>query len=164
MQAILGEDPLHFATQEKTFVVACGEVWFEKVGSGNFKISGFRISRFRSAGMSIEDCYKVRDFVSELQTAVAQGDKERVAGMFHYPFRYHGEQKVSSIRRPQQAVGNYDTIFSSDLRKVLSDQKIWQLESMTDGVAIGNGNIWVSDVSGKGDFKVTSIFKPAAVQ
>lgn len=158
VKVVMNESPDHFTANVHHFVFGCGEVWFDKIKDQQFRISGFDISRFRSAGMSIQDCYRVRAFVAELQTAVANNSRNQVAGMLNYPLRYHGAHKTVIFHNAHEMQRDYDLVFADGLRRAIAEQQIWNLDSMTDGVPIGYGFIWISDPSQKGDFKITSIF------
>ncbi len=161
VKVVMSESPDHFTADGDHFVFGCGEVWFDKTKDQQFRISGFDISRFRSAGMSVQDCYGVRAFVTELQNTVANERREKVARMMNYPLRYHGARKTVILHNVQETLRNYSVIFSPRLRRAIAKQQIWDLDSMTDGVAIGYGFIWISDPSQKGNYKIISIFEPA---
>lgn len=141
--------------------IGCGEVWFRKEKDGGFRITEFDISEYRIAGMSLDDCYGVRAFVKNLQTAVADNSRNQVAGMLKYPLRYHGAHKTIILHSARETLRNYDLIFSPRLRRAIAKQQIRDLGAMTGGVSIGYGFIWISDPSQNGQFKITSIFEPA---
>ncbi len=162
VKAVMNENPDYVAWEPGALAepIGCGEVWFEKTKDGRFRISGFDISRFRSAGMSIEDCYRVRAFVVQLQAAVAGDSREQVAGMLKYPLYFHGQSKTITLHNVHETLRNYDLVFSDKLRRAVAEQQIWNLGSMTNGVAIGYGFIWISEPNENGPLKVTSISEP----
>jgi hypothetical protein len=161
IRAVANDSSDHFSSSGDHFVFGCGEVWFDRTKEDQFKIVGFDISRFRGAGMSIQDCYSVREFVTQLQIAIAHDNRSEIAEMLKYPVRYHGQHKTMIIRSSHELLRNYDIVFSARLRRVVAEQKIWNLNSQRYGVPIGYGSIWIYAPLKKGDFKINSIFEPA---
>jgi hypothetical protein len=163
VKAVMDENADHVTWEPGALAenIGCGEVWFRKAKDGSFRIAEFDISLYRIAGMSLQDCYGVRAFVKNLQTAVADNRRNQIAGMLKYPLRYHGAHKTIILHGARETLHHYDLIFSPRLRRAIAKQQIWDLGAMADGVSIGYGFIWISDPSQKGQFKITSIFEPA---
>jgi hypothetical protein len=80
VNVVMSEDPDHFTGDRDHFSMGCGEVWFEKTKDQQFRITGFDISEYRIAGMSIQDCYGVRNSLTRLQVALASDSREQVRG------------------------------------------------------------------------------------
>jgi hypothetical protein len=160
VKVVMSENPDHFTGDHDHFAIGCGEVWFDKTKDQQFRISGFDISEYRIAGMSIQDCYGVRNFLARLQVALGGDRREQVAAMLKYPLRYHGESKNMVLHSARDVISNYDLIFSAKLRRAVAEQKPWTLEGSSEGIGIEGGFIWMSDPSQNGSFKVTSIFAP----
>lgn len=162
VKAVLDEDPTHIGTHPGAlfYGVGCGEVWFRKSKEGDFKITGFDISLYRAAGLSIQDCYGVRDFVTQLQKSVAADDRARVTAMVKYPLRYHGQRQNVSIHDEAEMRRKYEVVFSPLLRRAIAEQKVWDLGGNMDGVATDNGFVWINKTSKDGPFRVISIFEP----
>ena len=160
VKVVMSESPDHFAVDHDHFAIGCGEVWFDKTKDHQFRLGGFDISEYRIAGMSIQQCYGVRNFLAQLQAALVGERREQVAAMLKYPLRYHGESKNMLLRSSREVIGNYDLIFSPKLRRAVAEQKPWTLEGSSDGMGIEGGFIWMSDPSQNGSFKVTSVFAP----
>jgi len=140
--------------------VGCGEVLFTKTKDGKFRIIGFDISEYRIAGMSLSDCYRVRDFVRRLQSAVASDDRLQVAGMLKYPLYFHGQRKTATLHNVADTLHLYNVVFSASLRRALAAQQVRNLIAQSDGVAIEGGYIWINQSSQDGSLKVASIFEP----
>jgi hypothetical protein len=160
INVVMNENPDHFTGDHDHFAIGCGEVWFDKTKDQQFRIAGFDISEYRIAGMSIQECHGVRNFLAQLQAALASDRREQVAAMLKYPLRYHGENKNMVLHSARDVISNYDLIFSAKLRRAVAEQKPWTLEGSSDGIGIEGGFIWMSDPSQNGSFKVTSIFAP----
>jgi len=141
--------------------VGCGEVWFEKAKKdGRFFITGFDISAYRIAGMSLRDCYRARDFLRQLQAAVANNQREKVAGMLRYPLHFHGARKTVTLHNAAETLRLYDSIFSAKLRSAIAEQRVRDLIGQSDGLGIQGGYIWFTEQSENGDFRIISIFAP----
>lgn len=159
VQAVLKEAPDHFASGDH-FIVGCGEVWFEKTENNQFMITAFNISAYSNAGIPLSDCYRAREFVQELQAAIATGNRDQVASKLKYPLDFKGHRKIVTLHSPSEALQNYDLIFSDKLRRAIAEQQAWNLMSSSAGVAIGDGLVWITEASVNGQFKVVSIFEP----
>ncbi len=159
VKVAMNEVPGQFITGNK-FIIGCGEVWFERTKDQQFKVTAFGRSAYANAGMSMADCYRVRDFVKQLQAAIASDHREQVAGMLKYPLYFHGQSKTTTLHNASETLRNYDLMFSATLRRVVAEQQIHKLMSQADGVAIGDGFIWISEPSVGGPLNVTSIFEP----
>jgi hypothetical protein len=120
--------------------IGCGEVWFSRTKDGLFQITSFNISEYSSAGISLQECYGVREFVRQLQAAIASDNRVQVAGMLKYPLYFHGQHKTLTLHGAQDTLRNYDLMFSDRLRRAVAEQRVWNLISRADGVAIGR---WV---------------------
>jgi hypothetical protein len=162
VKAVLDEDPNHFvfASGALSASIGCGEVWLEKTKDLQFKITAFHISEYRIAGMSIEDCYRGRDFVVQLQRAVSRDRRGEVAGMLKYPLYFHKIPGTITLRGTQDTLDNYDLVFSPRLRRILASQRTEDLLVNQEGLAVGLGKIWIREESEGGPFKVTAIFEP----
>jgi hypothetical protein len=159
IKAVMNEVSSQFITGNK-FIIGCGEVWFEKTKDQQFRVTAFGRSAYANAGMSMADCYRVRDFVKQLQAAIVSNHREQVAGMLKYPLYFHGQSKTITLHNASETLRNYDLVFSATLRSVVAEQQVHKLVSQADGVAIGDGFIWISEPSDGGPLNVTSIFEP----
>ena len=162
VKAVMDENPKHFERSPGALFehVGCGEVWFSRMKDGQFRITGFDISAYRNAGISLPDCYRAWDFVRQLQVAVSGDHREQVVGMFKYPLVFHGQRKKVTLHNATEALHEYDLVFSSRLCHSIADQQVSNLLSQAEGVAIGDGFIWMNNSSEGGPFKVISIFEP----
>jgi hypothetical protein len=159
VRAVLSETPDHFSSGDQ-FIVACGEVWFERVKGQQFRITAFDISAYANAGIPLSDCYRARKFVQELQAAVASENRVQVASMLKYPLNFRGQHKTVVLQNQSDTLREYDVVFSRKLRRTIAEQQLWNLLSRSEGVAIGDGLVWITEPSVNGQFKIVSIFEP----
>jgi len=157
--AVLNQAPDQLSRGRHVFV-GCGEVWFEKTKDQQFRISTFDVSAYSAAAISVEDCYRARDFVTQLKGEIAADHRKQVADMLKYPLYFHGLHKNVELRSPEQLLRNYDLVFSDRLRHAVAEQQVWNLLSQAEGVAIGDGFIWINQPAAGGPFKMVSIFEP----
>ena len=152
-KAVLSENPdeMMWPSGALAQYVGCGEVWFEKKEDGRFLITGFDRSAYRIAGISLRDCYRARDFLKELQLAIAGNKREQVAAMLRYPLRYHGEHKTITIQDARQTLLLYDSVFSASLRHAIAEQRVRHLIGRADGLGIERGYLWFNEPSENGE-------------
>jgi hypothetical protein len=162
VKAVIDENPdqLEWPPGALSDNVGCGEVLFSKTSDGQFRITGFDISEYRIAGISLPDCYRARDFVRQLQAAVAGDHRQQIADMIKYPLHFHGRRKTLILHSATDTLRNYDLVFSGSLRQALAKQQVRNLMGQADGVAIEGGYIWINEPSENGEFKIVSIFAP----
>lgn len=149
------------------FVIGCGEVWFSDIWvgkrskDGQFRIIVFDMSQDEIAGIPLEDCYRARDFVRQLQAALTRNDRNTIVGMLKYPLEYHGQHKTETLRNANDALRNYDLMFSAKFRDVIAKVKVQDLlADKNDGIILGEGLISVNEPWEGGPFKVVGIAEP----
>jgi hypothetical protein len=167
IKAVLDQSPDLVGQVGDLFVIGCGEVWFSDIWPGKYRKDGeFRIIMFDTSqdeigGISLEDCYRARDFVRQLQAALARNDRNTVVGMLKYPLEYHGQYKTETLRNVDDALRNYDLIFSARFRDVIAKEKVQDLlADENDGIILGEGLISVNEPWERGPFKVVGIAEP----
>jgi hypothetical protein len=135
--------------------IGCGEVWFRNVGGQGFRIIAFNNSKYARAGLSMRECYQAK----KLQTALADDNRKQVAEMLNYPISVRSASHSLTLRTREDTMRQYDFVFPLKIRRVVAEQRIPKLFPQSDGVSFGDGNIWISQPSQSGPFKVTSIFQ-----
>lgn len=96
-------------------------------------------------------------FLSELQRAVAAGERERVARMVLYPLRVRVNRRRVVLRNPRQFLARYDTLFNRRVREVLAAQKFEGIFRNWQGYMVGRGEIWFEQLADTGEFKIIAI-------
>jgi uncharacterized membrane protein YeiB len=88
---------------------------------------------------------KSRSFLAELQTAVTNGDKTKVATMISYPMLViHGSSRTK-IKTKAELLSKYETIFDDRIRRAIAQQSARCLFGNYQGVMIGNGEVWFTE-------------------
>jgi hypothetical protein len=167
IKAVLDQSPDLVGQVGDLFVIGCGEVWFSDIWpgkyrkDGEFRIITFDMSQDEIAGIPLEDCYRARDFVQQLQAALARDDRNTVVGMLKYPLKFHGQHKTETIRNADEALRKYELVFSAKLRDVIAREKVQDLlADETDGIILGEGLISINEPWERGPFKVVGIAEP----
>jgi hypothetical protein len=82
-------------------------------------------------------------FLADLKTAVAKGDKQRVARMVHYPLAFSTADAGSTIRSENEFIEKYDQILPIPLRDLLQRQETRCISRVgAKGFTIGTGEVW----------------------
>ena len=86
------------------------------------------------------------DFLAKLQKAVASDDKETVAGMVDYPFQARIDGKAVKIKDAKHFVADYDKVVTAKVKASVAKQTYPTLFANWQGVMIGDGELWFSEV------------------
>jgi hypothetical protein len=87
-----------------------------------------------------------RNFFYELQAAVAAHAREQVAAMISYPLKARVHGRVLQLRNPQQFDAHYDELLPPKTQDLIAQQSFDSLFANSQGVMIGNGQIWFAGV------------------
>jgi hypothetical protein len=87
-----------------------------------------------------------RSFFQELKTAVAAQDRTRVAGMVSYPLTVRLDGHPVQLKTPQELLAHYAQLLPPSTQQALASQSYEALFVNSQGVMIGNGQIWFSGV------------------
>ena len=84
-----------------------------------------------------------------LQSALAANDRNKVADSILYPLRVNGwidevSGKGAKQFNRQEVMGNYDEIFSDQVKEAFARQKTADLFVNWQGVMVGKGEAWLS--------------------
>lgn len=104
-----------------------------------------------------------RAFLAELQTAVHDGDKTKVASVISYPLMViHGSRRTR-IKTKTEFLAKYDTIFDANVQKAIAQQSAKCLFGNYQGAMIGNGEVWFSQQQ-DGSMKIITVNSTASSQ
>jgi hypothetical protein len=87
-----------------------------------------------------------RTFLHELQSAVAEHARARVADMVSYPLKTRIKGAWVRVRTPAQFLAHYEELLTPKIQQAIAQQSYGDLFSNSQGVMIGNGAIWFSGV------------------
>ena len=104
-------------------------------------------SRYAVAG--IEKPAEFEAAFLALQAALAANDRNKVADSILYPLRVNGwidevSGKGAKQFNRQEVMGNYDEIFSDQVKEAFARQKTADLFVNWQGVMVGKGEAWLS--------------------
>lgn len=88
---------------------------------------------------------KARAFLGELKSAIKSADKQKVAGLVHYPLEVNLVKGHRVVRTKAELVKDYDTIFTPGTRAAIEKQVPACLFANYQGVMIGDGEVWFEE-------------------
>ncbi len=83
-----------------------------------------------------------RSFLHELQSAVGERARERVAAMVSYPLRTRIKSQSVRVHTPAEFLAHYDELLTPKTRQVIALQSYGDLFANSQGVMIGQGEVW----------------------
>lgn len=87
-----------------------------------------------------------RNFLHELQIAVSEHARGRVAAMVSYPLRTRINGQWVRLQTPAQFLAHYDALLTPKIQDAITRQTYDDLFSNSQGVMIGSGEVWYSGV------------------
>jgi hypothetical protein len=87
-----------------------------------------------------------RNFLHELQMAVSEHARGRVAAMVSYPLRTRINGQWVRLQTPAQFLAHYDALLTPKVQEAITRQAYEDLFSNSQGVMIGRGEVWYSGV------------------
>jgi hypothetical protein len=91
------------------------------------------------------DLNQAINFVSNLQAALKNNDKEKIAGFIAYPLRVNmalqnGKSTTRYIKNKKNFIKNYDSLFDARARQSLLDEN--EIFCNYQGAMLSNGLVW----------------------
>jgi hypothetical protein len=83
---------------------------------------------------------------SLLQEAVMYGDPVTIAQYAFFPLTVNANGETYDVLEEQDLLDNFDTLVTADTQEALLNQDVADLIVTQDGVGIGNGAIWITNV------------------
>jgi hypothetical protein len=84
-----------------------------------------------------------RAFICNLQTAVKNNDKRWIAARIFYPITVNVNGRNKEIKDIREFEKYYTYIINGDVKQAVLRQDINNLFKNSEGVMIGNGEIWI---------------------
>jgi hypothetical protein len=95
------------------------------------------------AGLQPDD---VKSFLESLKKSVEAEDKVYLSNIARYPLRYFENKKRKSVNGPAQFVKNYKAIFTDKVKHTIENQQYQDLFVDSEGIMLGNGEVWISGI------------------
>lgn len=93
---------------------------------------------FAAAGT---DAAQVSAFLKSLQTAVALGNRTKVATLVHYPLTVWMDGAETTVRNDSEFQARYSRIFDADLKKAIAEAKVDTVLADQQGIKLDNGRV-----------------------
>lgn len=81
-----------------------------------------------------------------VQDAINFGDPTTIARHVAYPVTIRANGETYDVLEAKDLLDNFDTLLSPDTQTAISEQDVDDLIVNSDGVGIGNGALWMSNV------------------
>lgn len=96
-------------------------------------------------------------FLAALQKAAAAGDKAAVAALVSYPLEVHAGGKTLHIRDARHFVADWDKAMTPKVLAAIRKQTYPTLFANSNGLMIGDGEVWFSGVGASETVLITAI-------
>jgi len=87
-----------------------------------------------------------REAFDTIQQAMADDDREALAGLVSYPIKVTTDGEEMTIDSVSQFVEEYDSIITDEIKDAVAGQKWQDLFVNYQGVMFGNGQIWLNGI------------------
>jgi hypothetical protein len=98
----------------------------------------------KSIDLSVGSHVKVERLLTDLQAAVAKHNTAAVAALVHYPIKVNPGKHPITIKSPKAFIKDYDGIITHDVSDVILKQKYEALFVNSQGVMLGDGEVWIT--------------------
>jgi hypothetical protein len=98
----------------------------------------------KSIDLSVGSHVKVEHLLTDLQRSVAQHNPGAVAALVHYPIKVNPGKHPITIKTPKAFIKDYDSIITHDISDVILKQKYEALFVNSQGVMLGDGEVWIT--------------------
>ena len=102
------------------------------------------------------------DFFKKLKAAVAADDQKVVARMVEFPLEVTLPEGKKTIENKKEFIEHYDVLFTPEVIEIIAKQKKDKLFVNSNGVMIGQGEVWFSGL-GKDKYDDGVIVKIIAI-
>lgn len=123
-------------------------------------------SAFAQAGPAFDvagtDAAEVTAFLRSLQSAVALGNRAKVASLVDYPLKVWLDGEETVIRNESELQVRYGRIFDADVKQAIAEARVDTLSASRQGVAVDNGRVWFRPVTEHGNaIRIVAINDPS---
>ena len=98
----------------------------------------------KSIDLSVGNHVKVQTLLTDLQRSVSQHNAAAVAALVHYPIKVNPGKHPITIKNPKAFIKDYDGIITPDIAAAIYKQKYDALFVNSQGVMIGDGEVWIT--------------------
>lgn len=105
----------------------------------------------------IENDAAVESFLHDLQEAVSKNERAKVASIIAYPIKVRVGRHREIIRKKSDLLKRYDSVFNQKVKEALGKQKVSDLFVNSQGVMVGDGEIWFNQMAGSKNIRIVAI-------
>ena len=136
---------------EGTWLSADGKQSYPFTLSLKSNLPGSEYGRRYALAISTKSDQDVENFVSEIQSYIINGNKEQLAEHVNYPIDVKINGKVTKMQNKDDFIKNYNKIFNSNYKDVISNTYTKYLFVNWQGIMFGEGayNIWINEINSK---------------
>jgi hypothetical protein len=98
----------------------------------------------KSIDLSVGNHVKVQALLTDLQRSVSQHNAAAVAALVHYPIKVNPGKHPITIKNSKAFIKDYDRIITADIAAAIYKQKYDALFVNSQGVMIGDGEVWIT--------------------
>ena len=81
-------------------------------------------------------------FLSKLQKAVSDGDREAILSSVRLPLRVNSGNRTTAYLDEDEIDANFEQIFDEATRRAILDQSVDDIFSRDIGAMVGHGEVW----------------------
>lgn len=118
-------------------------------------ITAQQAGKYSNAG--IDNDASVETFFLVLQESVSKDARDKVADMINYPLRVNSGGHIEVIQKKSTFLKRYESVFTSQVKEALGKQNVSGLFVNSQGVMIGNGEIWFNKIFGSNNIRIIAI-------
>jgi len=105
----------------------------------------------------IENDRVFEKWFKNLQLLITQNQREKVANLVHYPLNIILDKREMKIKSKKEFLSKYNSLITSEVKKVIVSQKIRNLTVTSEGVMIGTGQMWINVLDNEEGYWITAI-------
>ncbi len=92
------------------------------------------------------DSADYKELFYAFKVAVEEGKSDIVVSLVNYPITVTIDGEEATYESEQELLDNYDSVFTENIVEAISGQDYGSLFVNSEGVMIGNGEVWISGI------------------
>ncbi|MCZ8179861.1 MAG: hypothetical protein O9309_12635 [Rhizobium sp.] len=92
------------------------------------------------------DSADYKELFYAFKVAVEEGKSDIVVSLVNYPLTVTIDGEDATYESEQELLDNYDSVFTEGIVEAISGQEYGNLFVNSEGVMIGNGEVWISGI------------------
>ena len=92
------------------------------------------------------DSADYKELFYAFKVAVEEGKSDIVVSLVNYPITVTIDGEEATYESEQELLDNYDSVFTENIVEAISGQDYGDLFVNSEGVMIGNGEVWISGI------------------